>query len=304
MAVVDGKSLEYFAAVCRYGSTREAARHLFITQQGLSRAIGRLEQHFKLRLFKRSSTGVALTPAGQLLLSETAEILARLENLEQQMRAFAAVGQPVLRLGIAAGLIDEKGACLSFQVLENYAAAHSQVDFSYIECSDDDCVSLLQEEKIDLACVGAHGLDANYVCTPLMSAGSTVIVSKDNPLAQQSEISLAELSAQTIIVPPDNHSAVAQFELWFRRHQRPSRLLKISNSLATALSAVYRNHGVIVVPANNVAEIDCGRASLIPMAAADDYLWTVYLAYRAGHPRRGLIEGCVAHLRDSAPRST
>ncbi|MDR2382237.1 MAG: LysR family transcriptional regulator [Bifidobacteriaceae bacterium] len=305
MTVVDGKSLEYFVAVSKSGSTRKAAQHLFITQQGLSRAICRLEQHFKLRLFERTSTGVDLTPAGELLFNQSTEILARLENLEREMRAFSETNRETLRLGIAAPLIAEKGAPLSFQALESYAGAHSEIDFSYVERCDDDATKLLQAEQIDLACVSAYGLDAGYVRIPLASAGSTVIVSTDNSLANQPEITLADLCSQTVIVPPDNHSVSAQFELWFDRSDaRPSRLAKMSTSFSTALSAVYRNHGVIVVPANSALEIDEQRAKLIPVAAADDYLWTAHFVYRADHPQRHLIEACVAYLRawpDPAP---
>ncbi|MDR2379122.1 MAG: LysR family transcriptional regulator [Bifidobacteriaceae bacterium] len=297
MTVVDGKSLQYFVAVCRYGSTRKAAGHLFITQQGLSRAIYRLERHFKLRLLKRSSTGIALTPAGELLFDESIRILAELECLEQKMRAFLPVEKQILRIGITAGLIGETEACLSLQALADYAATHSHVDFSYVERGDDDCVSLLREQKIDIACVGAIDPAEGYVCTPLSPSGSIVIVSTDNPLANKSEVGLADLSAQTIIAPPDNHSATRQFELWFKRCGRTARLLEVSTSLPTALSAVYLNRGVIIVPSNSVPQVDDRLARLIPIISADDYLWTVNFAYRADHPQRVLIEECVDYLR-------
>ena len=48
------RQLRYFLEVCQYGSILQASRHIFLSQQALSRAIASLEQELGLTLFLRT----------------------------------------------------------------------------------------------------------------------------------------------------------------------------------------------------------------------------------------------------------
>lgn len=62
------ESLNYFVEVARCSSFTQAANHLFISQQGLSRAIKALEDDLGADLFKRAGKRVTLTSTGKTLL--------------------------------------------------------------------------------------------------------------------------------------------------------------------------------------------------------------------------------------------
>ena len=69
------QQLVLFREACRCGSFSKAAEKLFISQQGLSAAISRLEEEFSCRLLLRSSRGVQPTEDGRFLLSQAETIL-------------------------------------------------------------------------------------------------------------------------------------------------------------------------------------------------------------------------------------
>ena len=66
----DLRHLKAFIAVAEQLHFKKAADSLFITQPALSRLIKSLEEEVQAELFTRTTRQVALTQAGQLLLSE------------------------------------------------------------------------------------------------------------------------------------------------------------------------------------------------------------------------------------------
>ena len=75
-----------------------AAARLHMTQPPLTQAIAQLEATLGLRLFERSRRHVALTPAGQALLPEVRELLARARRLPGIAQAAASGEAGRLRL--------------------------------------------------------------------------------------------------------------------------------------------------------------------------------------------------------------
>ena len=64
---MDYKQLKFFRKICEEKSINRAAQKLFISQQALSKSIAKLEEELGTPLFIRTSGGVRLTPAGELL---------------------------------------------------------------------------------------------------------------------------------------------------------------------------------------------------------------------------------------------
>lgn len=79
------ESLEYFIEVTRSGSFTQAANHLFISQQGLSRAIKALEEDLGTVLFKRAGKRVTLTNSGESLLPYAQIIVQSAKDMRKEL---------------------------------------------------------------------------------------------------------------------------------------------------------------------------------------------------------------------------
>ncbi|WP_020521333.1 LysR family transcriptional regulator [Catelliglobosispora koreensis] len=78
--------LRHFVAVAEELHFTRASQRLFVTQQSLSRDIRRLEDHFGVRLFERTSRQVELTAAGQALLTRSRELLSLYATTVREVR--------------------------------------------------------------------------------------------------------------------------------------------------------------------------------------------------------------------------
>lgn len=69
------RQLEYFCRIAESGSIHEAARRLNMSQPPLSYQLKQLEQEFHTTLLVRTSKGVELTEAGQMLYRRANSLL-------------------------------------------------------------------------------------------------------------------------------------------------------------------------------------------------------------------------------------
>lgn len=79
--------LKGFDAAARHLSFTKAAAELFLTQSAVSRQIQTLEEQLGVRLFRRETRRLVLTPEGELLHRVVIEILSRLTEVCAGLRA-------------------------------------------------------------------------------------------------------------------------------------------------------------------------------------------------------------------------
>nr|WP_330208507.1 LysR family transcriptional regulator [Pseudomonas sp. Z13] len=89
-----------FARAASLGSYTAAARDLSVSPSAISKSVQRLEQHFELRLFSRTTRSLTLTPEGRDLYERALRILREVEDIDQA--AVASRGEPSGTLKITA----------------------------------------------------------------------------------------------------------------------------------------------------------------------------------------------------------
>ena len=101
-AVAEIRQLRYFVAVAKRGSVSQAALDLHLSQSALSETLRKLEVELGVQLLERSSRGVATTPAGDALLTEATEAIARFDAALDAARRAARGQTGRLRVGFEA----------------------------------------------------------------------------------------------------------------------------------------------------------------------------------------------------------
>lgn len=97
--IMELRHLRYFQAIAEDLSFSRAANRLRVAQPALSRAIKQLESTLGATVFERTRHRVRLTPAGSVLLRETASFLQHFEDSVKRVRRTAAGEEGELRLG-------------------------------------------------------------------------------------------------------------------------------------------------------------------------------------------------------------
>lgn len=94
---MDRRSLEFFRAVADAGSVSGAADLMSVTQPAVSKQIKRLEVTLALKLFHRTSEGMALTAAGEALYDLGGDVITRFDRIESSLK-LRFEGKPAVRV--------------------------------------------------------------------------------------------------------------------------------------------------------------------------------------------------------------
>src|SRR5581483_8093928 len=87
---MDLQRLRYFVAVAEERHITRAAVRLGMAQPPLSQQMRILEAELETRLFDRLPKGVALTPAGEVLLAEARALLEAVDRVGRRVRRVGA----------------------------------------------------------------------------------------------------------------------------------------------------------------------------------------------------------------------
>jgi DNA-binding transcriptional LysR family regulator len=112
------RRLRYFVAVAEELSFNRAAQRLHISQPPLSNQIKQLEEELGVLLFKRSSRGVRLTEAGELLLEEARRILIQLDQAARMVERVGSGKVGRLSLGFVPSATNEVLPALLYEFPE------------------------------------------------------------------------------------------------------------------------------------------------------------------------------------------
>ncbi|MFJ4677611.1 LysR family transcriptional regulator [Kitasatospora sp. NPDC088783] len=182
------RTLRYFVAVAEELHFGRAARRLHLSQPPLSRAVKQLEADLGAPLFVRSPAGVALTPAGAVLLAEARTLLAHADRV--RVRVGAAAGSA----GITVGILGDGTDPGVFRSAAAYRRRHPGVDVRVRETDLTDPTCGLRAGLVDVALTRAPFDGTGLAVRTLRSDPVGAVLRADDPLARRERLRLAELA--------------------------------------------------------------------------------------------------------------
>lgn len=119
--------LKYFYALAKNQHVTHTAEHLHIAQPSLTQSIRRLEKELNVKLFKNSGRNIVLTESGRYLLEKIEPILTALNEIPEEIRAFAGERQKLLKLNVLAA------STLITDTIIRYQKEHPEIRFRIVQ---------------------------------------------------------------------------------------------------------------------------------------------------------------------------
>jgi DNA-binding transcriptional LysR family regulator len=190
-AMLDLRRLKVLREVARRGSFSAAATELMFSPSAVSQQIAQLEREVGMSLVERKSNGIAMTPAGELLLGHANAILARATDAEEELRQ---LGEGTIgRLRVAA--FASATAALLPDVIPAFRSAHPRVEITLVEQDRKESLEGLRQGELDLAVVFAPSESAleGVLEMPLLDERIDVLLPLNHRLAGAPTVTLEEL---------------------------------------------------------------------------------------------------------------
>lgn len=253
------EAMRVFSQVVELGSFSKAADQLGLSATATSRHVAELESHLQTRLLNRTTRRISLTESGRAFYERCVQVLADLEEAEQEASRAAVVPRGTIKLTCAVNF----GVRHLAPAVAGFLAAHAEVRF---DVSLSDRTVDLVEEGFDLGIrIGSVGSE-QLVARKL---GETRLVPCASPAylaARGAPRSPEELAGHNCFT----YEYSSAKNVWrFRDAAGAEHLVRVNGSLHSnngdlLAEAAARGAGVVFEPAFIVGpELRAGR--LVPL---------------------------------------
>ncbi|ANH80802.1 transcriptional regulator [Niabella ginsenosidivorans] len=181
--------LQVFRAVAKRLNFTRASEELFISQPAVTKHIRETERHFKTKLFERSGSKIALTPAGELLLQHTEELFALYRKMELELSSFTQHHKGKLRVGASTTIAEY----LLPPALAAFKKSFKDVSVVLSGGNTEHIEQLLQKNEIDFGMIEGQPKSGLFKYTPFIKDEIVLVAAAKNPIAKKQQISLKEL---------------------------------------------------------------------------------------------------------------
>lgn len=279
------KHLEYFLRICKDRSLSKAASNLYISQQGLSTLMMKLENELNCNLFLRSVKGVVPTEEGLYFAEKAEQILALYYECLNHFSSPLLNNRNILRVGASYGVMVKMATLLFTQFHELIPEGRLEI----CEYTDEKCEAAVESQEVDLGFTSGPIDSSRFDCKFIFHEPIRAIVNRKHPLAVCDSINISQLKGISIFISNKEFKTNHKF---FERCQDEGftpQIDFIPKEIGMITKAACENLGVGI--ANNYVANMFSQPDLKILPINDDsFVWDIFLIWKKGAPVSKLIQ--------------
>ena len=263
------RRLRNFLAVGEALNFTKAAAQLRVGQSALSRQVQDLEEEIGVDLLHRSPRGVTLTAEGKLFLDEVRDLLKRVDESVEKVRALARGEYGELHIGYAPSPTVE----ILPPALTAFQKAVPRVKVLLHDLSSDELITGLQNGTLELAIMVPPVGDqtAGIQFEVLRTYPLCVAMTAMHPFARMKSIPLEKLAAEPLVVlrRKDYPEADRYLDRLFASIRAKPRIAVECDSASSLITEVEAGRGIALV--NTIFKLVAGKRLLYrPLTGAPE----------------------------------
>lgn len=240
------RQLAYFEVIAEESHFGRAGQRLSVAQPALTRQIQQLERELGVQLFDRSHRRIRLTEAGQALLGEARELLAKAEQAKDAARRAAHGETGRITVAFVGSATYSPLPLILRSFREKFPRVHLLLD----EMDSAAQGAALMDRRVDAGFLRTPLNDPELVSETLLREPIVVALPQGHPLSRRPAVKLKELAGEPFVL--------------FHRSQRTGyadvvlavcaaagfkpRLAQEAVEVQTAIGLVAAGFGVCLVP--------------------------------------------------------
>ena len=256
--------IEGFVEITRQGNMRRAADALSISQPALTARIQGLEEELGASLFRRTHTGMVLTPAGRAFLPHAVRAIDAIRSGGSIVRELehGVIGE--LALAVAPAV----SAYVLPEILVRFTERHPNVRLLVRTGHSEEIVDLVARGEVELGIV-RQLRDARVRSRPLYEDELLLVARPDHPFAVAGSVDVSEIRHAQLILFDRTSSYYDVTNALFRIAGVVPRGVTEVDNIEAAKRMVERGLGVALLPGTAVADaLSSGSLREIELAGA------------------------------------
>lgn len=239
---MERSQLKYVVEVAKWQNITRASEVLHISQPSLSNQILNLERELGVSLFERTRKRVHLTEAGESFVYQATKILNDMDYLKQSMMEYAQRKVGSIRVGALPVMVP-----LGIpEVLTAFAGQYPQLQVSLSEEGSFALIHKVMANELDASFVNLldHNLEDDIYQIKLTESRFVAALNSTHPLAQCTELKLADLSEQPLIITSESFNMQRMILAELDHQSIPYRVTASCNQIESCFRLVDKGFGI------------------------------------------------------------
>lgn len=236
--------MQTLLALFETGTLSGAAERVHLTQSALSHQIKQLESHYATPLFERKTQPLRLSPTGQRLLVLAQAVTSLVAEAERDVARLVQGRAGKLRIAV------ECHTCFEWLMpaMDAYRQNWPEVELDLVSGFHANPLSLLHEDKAELAIVSEQHKNADVVFHPLFGFEIVGLVSSLHALAKKDHLTPHDFADETLVTYPVADEMLDVVRLFLKpRGIEPKR--RTAELTVAILQLVASRRGIAAMPA-------------------------------------------------------
>jgi DNA-binding transcriptional LysR family regulator len=244
--MIEIRHLRYFIAVAEELHFGRAAERLNMSQPPLSQQIKKLEERLGFQLFHRTKRRVQLTAPGHVFLSESRQVLDRLERAIRTGQQASRGEHGALAVGFVSSAI--YSALPS--ILRRFRQLLPEVDVSLRELSAGQQKNWLENNRLDIGIVRSRFENPDLEYVTILEEPFIIVLPENHKQSKERAISLHTLSREPFILFPRSLAPGLYDQIinLCQQARFSPRVVQEAIQMQTIVGLVAAEIGVAIVP--------------------------------------------------------
>ncbi len=285
------RQVEFFKAIMDTGSITEAATSLRVSQPAVSKALKMLEAELGVRLFNRTTKGIAATEEALSLYTEVERTYFGMQNLDR----FANGLRDRKQGRIVVSTIPALGLAWLPDLVARFATANPEVAISLHSSNSVDAARLVGLGEVDLGISQLRSAEFNLDSRKLFDFEGVIVLPEKHRLAERAEIRAQDLDKETIVALGPEDGFRLRLERALDQAGVNCRTLIDTSLGATVCALVAAGCGIGIVD-SEATRVQSGR-NLVFRRMTPRVRVPIYVFRRRGRPSSAVLDAFVASLK-------
>lgn len=248
---LETKTLRNFIAVATTGSISKAAEVCFVSQPSLSLQMRNLEESLQIQLFERTSKGVALTTAGEILLKHAHKVLSQIQEALNEVKGTELIPQGTVAIGMPLSI----AKFIAAPLIERSKKLFPSVFIQILEMGSAYVPDMLVKGEIDLGITFKLAEQKGLVSENIMKEKLCILVNKKLVQNPESAIDFFKKNLSLpYILPPRNHGLRDVISIVERKYNLELNVIAEINTISLLIDLSLRGICATILSYSSVSD--------------------------------------------------
>lgn len=286
------RDLDFFIKVYECRSISIASEKLFISAQGLSNVISRLEQELGCSLFNRDRAGSVPTVCGEAFYKYAVKTKSEYERMITEIEHLSRAEKGVIRIGYSFGVMSG----LTMNITQEFQNKYPEYELDFAEMPDKIVEELVLSEELDIGF--AAYVDKDKFEYDLMNESEILFVPiKDSRFYERESVSVREIADEPLTLRNRNFATSRIMMHEFEKYGADPEIMLNTGGILRSLKLRKDGMANTVIIDSVAAQIESDELRTIPFT--EELKWPLYIITKKGRDCSKAVDRFISFIKEN-----